>query len=51
MTSTAITTQRRARRCRAARAIRAVVSAMRAGIVYPSAPLYEAVGVRPAAAQ
>jgi len=29
------------------RAIRAVVSTMRAGVVYPSAPLYEAVGVRP----
>jgi hypothetical protein len=28
-------------------AIRAVVSTMRAGVVYPSAPLYEAVGVRP----
>ncbi|HWO20837.1 MAG TPA: amidohydrolase family protein [Kofleriaceae bacterium] len=31
------------------RAIRAVTSTMRAGVVYPSAPLYEAVGVRPAA--
>jgi imidazolonepropionase-like amidohydrolase len=30
------------------RAIRAVTSTMRAGVVYPSAPLYEAVGVRPA---
>ena len=30
------------------RAIRAVVSTMRAGVVYPSAPLYEAIGVRPA---
>jgi imidazolonepropionase-like amidohydrolase len=29
------------------RAIRAVVSTMRAGVVYPSAPLYEAAGVRP----
>ncbi|HWO19819.1 MAG TPA: amidohydrolase family protein [Kofleriaceae bacterium] len=29
------------------RAIRAVTSTMRAGVVYPSAPLYEAVGVRP----
>jgi imidazolonepropionase-like amidohydrolase len=28
------------------RAIRAVVSTMRAGVVFPSAPLYEAVGVR-----
>lgn len=33
------------------RAIRAVVSTMRAGVVYPSAPLYEAVGVRPFAAK
>jgi imidazolonepropionase-like amidohydrolase len=30
------------------RAIAAVVSTMRAGVVFPSAPLYEAVGVRPA---
>jgi imidazolonepropionase-like amidohydrolase len=30
------------------RAIRGVVSTMRAGVVYPSAPLYETVGVRPA---
>ena len=28
-------------------AIRAVVSTMRAGVVYPSAPLYEAIGVLP----
>lgn len=33
------------------RAIGAVVSTMRGGVVFPSAPLYEAVGVRPYAAK